>query len=273
MDDFLGRYLTRVGLAGPQSPDAQGLAAVQLAQVMTIPFENLDPFLHRPVDLTPAAIDEKILVRRRGGYCFELNSLYQRALIAQGFAVRAMTGRVHYGRPAPGARTHHVLRVTIGGQDWLADASFGGLGLRLPMPLEVGHEVVQASDLYRLERHAELGYLLRRRTRGEWIDLYSFLGDEALPIDFEMGNHFTATWPNSPFRRMLLCNRPIDGGRVTLFDRTLTVESGGAVVRTAELGVGAAIVALRDELGLQLDEVLEAGIRQRLSESLPTPIA
>lgn len=263
MPGFLERYLGRVGLSARPAADEDGLRRLLLAQVMAIPFENLDPFLHRPVDLGPEAVAEKLIERRRGGYCFELNGLFQRALVELGFAIRPMTGRVHFGRPGPGPRTHHLLRVGIGGRDWLADAAFGGPGLRQPIPLEAGYEEVQVRDTFRLDRHPDLGWMLRRRSGEAWIDLYSFPGDTALPIDFEAGNHFTSTWPQSPFRRMLVCYRPLQDGRVAITDRTVTIESGGRSAVTVLTDAGTALMALRDHLGLDLDAPIQEAIRRR----------
>lgn len=260
---FLQRYAACVGVDIPARADEAGLRALHLAQAMALPFENLDPFLHRPVDLRPEAVEAKLLGGGRGGYCFELNSLFQRALAAAGFAVRAMTGRVQLGRPTPGPRTHHLLRVTIAGRDWLADAAFAGHGLRLPIPLQAGHEEVQAGETYRLDRDPDFGFRLRRRDGEAWTELYSFPGDDALPIDLEMGNHFTATHPASPFRRMLVCYRPTAAGRVVLTERTLVVASGaGRSVTTLE-GADAALAALRGPLGLAVDAALERELRVR----------
>src|SRR5689334_6809427 len=132
----LGAYLNRIGLDEPIPANANGLALLQRAQLQNIPFENLDIHLGLAISLQPSAVFDKLVMRGRGGYCFELNKLFAEALRASGFAVRSHLARVIYGRDAPGGRTHQVLVVQAEGQAWLCDAGFGGPGLRAPIPLE-----------------------------------------------------------------------------------------------------------------------------------------
>src|ERR1700761_203487 len=126
-------YLERSGLAGSSRP---GLVQVHRAHVVSIPFENLDPHRGVPVSLQPDALVDKLVVARRGGYCFEQNLLLATAFRALGADVELMLARVRFGRPpgTVGPRTHLVLRVTTGGQVWLADAGFGNGTLLEPIP-------------------------------------------------------------------------------------------------------------------------------------------
>lgn len=84
-------------------------------------------------DLSDAAVWEKLIEARRGGYCFELNKLFGHALVALGFDVQPILCRVRMGAPAGGPRTHRAFIVSIGGVDWLADAGFGGPGPAEPL--------------------------------------------------------------------------------------------------------------------------------------------
>ena len=95
-NDFrLTAYLKRIGIDGNLKPDYTTLAAIHAAHVGAIAFEGLDPFLGRPVRLDLAGLQEKLVANRRGGYCFEQNTLLKAALEALGFAV---TGRTRPGR-------------------------------------------------------------------------------------------------------------------------------------------------------------------------------
>lgn len=267
-DDFLEGYLARIGLARRPAADLAGLVAVHRAQAERIPFENLDPLLGLPVPLEAEALAAKLIARRRGGYCFELNALLQRALVALGFAVEAMTGRVHFGRPAPGARTHHLLRVRLEGRTWLADAAFTGWGIREPMPLEPGREEVQGCDSYRLQPREGFGLVLQRRAPdGSWGDLYSFVPEPALAVDLVMGNHFTATYPPSPFRRMLVCGRASAAGRVSIVDRELALEDAAGRRSVRRLETPAEAVAALAHLGLEPDPGLAVAVAARLAEA------
>ncbi len=143
----LDAYLERIGLAGRPS-----LAEVHRAHVTSIPFENLDPQRGVPVSLALEDLQDKLVARRRGGYCFEQNLLLAHGLRALGADVDLFLGRVRLGaedgvvRP----RSHLVLSVRAEGTTWLADAGFG-LGTPLePLPLEAGPEHEQSGWRFRL---------------------------------------------------------------------------------------------------------------------------
>jgi N-hydroxyarylamine O-acetyltransferase len=234
----LSQYLERIGLSSTPKPDEGGLRQVHSAQAFSIPFENLDIHLGRPISLNPADLVEKILRQKRGGYCFELNGILRQALNALGFAVRPHMARVLYGRAAPSERSHEVLVVTISGQPWLADAGFGGPGLRSPIPIVTDRVHEQYGDRYRLRRDPELGLVLQKDTRDLLLDLYAFSENElTLDVDIEMGNHFTSTSPSSIFRLHRMCSLAQSWGRVTLHDRELTIHRDGqSISRTLSPG-------------------------------------
>ena len=122
-DSFdLDAYLHRVGDAGPVGPDLETLRRLQAAHLGAIPFENLDVRLGRPVGLDLASLQAKLVRRRRGGYCFEQNTLFAAVLRAIGFDLRTLEARVRPpGATSPLPRTHMLLRVDVGGDPWLAD--------------------------------------------------------------------------------------------------------------------------------------------------------
>ncbi len=263
----LERYLARIGLDAPPAATAEGLIALARAQLHAIPFENLDSYLHQTVDIALAAVAEKLIARGRGGYCYELNGLLLAALTRLGFRAHACTARTHWGRASPGGRTHMVLRVEVGGGEWLVDCGFGAPGLREPMPFAEGTAAIQGHERFRFLRHGELGLLLQRgmAASGSWEDIYSISGEPALPIDFDIANHFTCSYPSSPFRSMLICGRTTPSGRALMRGATLLLEADG-VARTRTIASGAeAVAALRADIGLALDDELAAAIERRWS--------
>ena len=122
----LDAYFERIRLAERPACDLDGLAMVQRAHRLAIPFENLDIRLGRGIAIDSDSVFAKLVTRRRGGYCFEQNRLFCDALTALGFAVRPLLGRVWFGATVTPGRTHMLLLVTIDGRDWIADAGFGG---------------------------------------------------------------------------------------------------------------------------------------------------
>jgi len=104
----LDAYFARTGYTGPRTPTLETLHGLVRAHVQTIPFENLDVLLGKPIDLEPAALMQKLVHDRRGGYCFEQNTLLLEVLTALGFHVRPLSARVRWQRPRDytPARTH-----------------------------------------------------------------------------------------------------------------------------------------------------------------------
>jgi N-hydroxyarylamine O-acetyltransferase len=234
----LDAYCARIGYQGPREPTLATLHALHELHPAAIPFEAIDVLLGRGVDLSPASIDAKLIGARRGGYCFEQNGLFMRALAAMGFAVEGLAARVRWMRPAgspPMPRTHMALRVTIAGEPWLADVGFGGcvpnapLRLNAEAPQPTGHESFRVRP--------EGGSLVIEAERsGDWLALYELLPEPQLPIDYELANWFTATHPNSPFRRNLMVTRVTPEARYALLDNRFTVRqpSGETEQRTLD---------------------------------------
>ncbi len=247
----LERYFRRVGFTGERAPTLATLERLHLLHATTIPFENLDARLGRPIALDLASLEAKLVERRRGGYCFEQNTLFTAVLRALGFAVETLEARV---RP-PGAtavlpRTHMTLRVRLPGGDRLADVGFGADGPLLPVPFD-GTPVVCAGDSHRLAREPGGALVLRRRASEAWSDLYAFLETPAQPVDFVVANHFTSTWPQSTFVRSLTAQRSTLDARHVLRGRSYTCRSG-EVSETRELDDTSALALLRNVIGLDV---------------------
>ena len=117
----LNNYLRRIGYAGGLTPTYDVLAALHQAHATHIPFENLDILLGRPIRLDLASLHAKLVVGRRGGYCFEQNLLFAAILQSIGFSVARLAARVRYRTHRVLPRTHMLLLVSIDAEDWIAD--------------------------------------------------------------------------------------------------------------------------------------------------------
>ena len=200
-----------------------GLEALQRAQSYAIPFENFDVLLGRGISLDPDHLVEKLVRSKRGGYCFELNGLFLRALRAQGYNARALLGRVHVGGEITG-RGHLFCLVEIDGTPYIADVGFGGVCPRAPIPFEFGRESEHDGSTFRLQEH-DFGYMVQLKDRGEWGDLYSFDLSQVLPNDIAYGNHFTSSHPSSFFTFARVASLANPNGRTALFNFRCTTES------------------------------------------------
>ncbi|KQX19279.1 MULTISPECIES: arylamine N-acetyltransferase family protein [unclassified Sphingomonas] len=259
----LDAYLARIALKDAPAADANGLAAVQRAHRLTIPFENLDVRLGRGISLDPAHVFDKLVHRRRGGYCFEQNGLFLQALHALGFEARPLLARVwllaNDGVPP---RTHTLNLVRIDGRDWIADAGFGG-SYTPPMILADGSEVVSPDGAaFRLSRSEDHGWMLERQgdPTGDWHAQYSFTLAPVAPIDLEMSNHWTSTRPDTRFTTLSVVSICLPTGFAALtgthYDRRTGTQQVEAEIESAK----AYRLRLNFVFGIVLDEVEVNGL-------------
>ncbi|MGN9908365.1 arylamine N-acetyltransferase family protein [Phytohabitans sp. LJ34] len=245
MDD----YLARIGVDRPPS-GLDGLRVLQRAHLGTVPFENLSVHLGEPIDLT--ALPDKIVTRRRGGFCYELNGAFAALLTALGYTVSLHQARVWGGKRWGPPFDHLALRVAVDGEPWLVDVGFGrfahhplSLASRAPQPDPGGSFVVVDRDLGDLEivMDGEPQYRIDPRP----YDL----------ADFAPTCWWQSTSPDSHFTRSLTCSMLApDGGRVTLSgDRLIRTDPAGARTETVLDGDDAVLAAYREHFGLVLDRV------------------
>ncbi|MGH3637169.1 MAG: arylamine N-acetyltransferase family protein, partial [Mycobacterium sp.] len=193
-DIDIAAYFARIAYSGPVDHSLRTLTALVAAHVRRIPFENLDPLLGIPVtELHPQGLMDKLVRRRRGGYCYEHNNLIRYALVDLGFEVDRLAARVVWMNPAgldgpPHAETHQALAVRVPGADepYLVDVGFGGQTLTAPIRL-VADEVQQTPhEPFRLREH-RAGYVLESLIGELWRPLYTF-GPQPRPlIDMQVG--------------------------------------------------------------------------------------
>lgn len=218
----LPEYLARIGFVGETRTDPATLRALMRRQLRTIPFENLDVRAGRGVSLEPTAIVNKLMVRKRGGYCYELNGLFSMALHALGFDYSFVAARPMF-LAAKRPKTHMALIVRVAGEAYLCDLGFGNYGLREPLALPMTHvTITQDQERFRLTRSGE-SYLLEAEVSGTFQPQYAFDLCPQEWIDFAPANYWNSTHPESLFVRRLLVLMHHDAGRTLLFDDELTV--------------------------------------------------
>lgn len=246
----LDAYLRRIGTrASGSGATREALAGLHQAHAATIPFENLDVLLGRPIRLDLAALQDKLVASRRGGYCFEQNTLFQAALEALGYRVTPLSARVRAGATGIRARTHMLLRVDLEQGPFLADVGFGAGGVLRPVPLEEGAVVRTGAFAHRLVREGEL-WVLQGDAGAGWSDQYAFTLEPQYPIDFEVANHYTSTYPQSAFVQNLTAQRSWPDRRVVLRNRELTVTTAAGDAVTTIRDPGHLLELLESEFGL-----------------------
>jgi len=247
-------YLDRIGCESPPDGSAEALAELQHRHLHAVPYENLDILRGVPISLEIDDIFDKIVVRRRGGYCFESNALFGWLLRELGYPVTDLFARFWRDEPSPPPkRRHQVLKVEAEGVPYLCDVGVGGIVPRRPLPMIEGLEQPQGDETYRLDRVPDFGWMLRERKHGEWSDLYSFTEEPQLPKDYVMASYWCEHAPDSIFTKSEMVAIRTRNGRNTVSGkefRLFTPE--GVTVFTPETDEEYK-EALRTHFGIVLD--------------------
>jgi arylamine N-acetyltransferase len=258
----LAGYFERIDYHGAADPTLDVLQALVTAHTQVIPFENLDPLVGVPVDdLSPEALTDKLVRRRRGGYCYEHNGLMGYVLEELGFGVRRFGARVVWtvpeGAPVP-SMTHTLLGVTLPGgmQLYLVDVGFGGQTATSPLLLETGTVQQTTLEPYRLQNRRD-GLVLQALIRGEWQSLYEFATRTAPPIDLKVASWYVSTHPSSHFVTSLMVSLVTAEGRCNLSGRNLAIHRGGATEKIHLEDASAVVDALIERFGINVADVGE----------------
>jgi N-hydroxyarylamine O-acetyltransferase len=226
----IGHYLQRIKFVSMLEPTANSLHTLQLAHMQAVQFENLDIVpLHRPIVLDLDALWDKIVVRRRGGFCYELNGLFAYLLRELGFRVTYLNARVFRRDGSLGIDFDHLALLVTDpseGTEWLADVGFGD-SFGKPLPLLNG-EQEDGLRAYKLETMGQ-GYVAWQRNYDfKWNRMYYFdLTPHSFPDEYESACSFHQHSPESSFTRQSIVSRATPDGRVSLEERRLIVTHNG----------------------------------------------
>jgi len=248
-------YLRRIRFAGDAAPTLATLATLLRAHARWIPFENLDVLLHRAIRLDVPSIQQKLVDSRRGGYCFEHATLVAAILEALGFAPVRHTARVVLHKPREEApRTHMFLTVDVDGKSFVVDPGFGGLAPTGPVPLTVQDDAADGASHW-MARDGKY-WVLRTRSDGKTLDCWVSTLDADNRVDFEVGSHYTATHPASPFVNRLMLRAESGDGCIFVMNRNVKTVRADAVVETTLADRAALRAMLSTRFGFDLPEVL-----------------
>lgn len=242
-------YLRRLDYTGPLDVSPDTLRALHVAHLNTVPFENLDIHLGRTLSLDGDALFDKIVTRRRGGFCYELNGLFAALLRELGFRVTMLSAEV--ARQSGGYSPpfdHLALRVDLD-EPWLVDVGFGN-GFRLPLRLNEATAQPQDTSAYLIVADGDYRILLRRDAGGDWTPQYRFtLEPHTLP-EFAERCRFHQTSPESHFTQGRICTLATPEGRVTLSGTRLIITTPDGRTETDLAGEAEYSAALRERFGV-----------------------
>jgi len=221
-------YLERINYADPINPTFETLSKLQLQHLLHVPFENLDIHNNIKIDLTN--LFDKIAIRRRGGFCYELNGLFYQLLQELGFTVKMVSARVYDGKKDYSPEFDHMaLIVKIKEDDYLADVGFGEFSF-YPIKIELNKETADPRGIFKIETVDEKYTIIKKKNAdGDFIPEYMFSDMERRIDEFYGMCNYHQTNPASHFMQKRICSLPAKNGRVTLTGDTLKITENGEV--------------------------------------------
>jgi arylamine N-acetyltransferase len=270
-------YFERIGYQGSAAPTPNTLAQIVAAHTQRIPFENLDSLLGIPVaDLGSHALMEKLVHRRRGGFCFEQNNLLRYVLEDIGFEVTTVLGRVVWGDAGElgGVKTpltHQVLMVRAPGDDtlYLVDVGFAGQTPPSALRLEPGAIQTTSHEPYRLCEYFSDGYLLETLIADTWRPIYTFADVPCAEVDLHVGSWYASTYPQYGLVTGLYASIVTDDARYNLRGRRLSVHNHDSNPLHFDLDTTAEVIeTLQGRFGIDLSALDTAQLATRIGAVL-----
>lgn len=221
-------YLDRIGFSGKPAADFETLKTLHRKHLYSIPFENLDIHKGKKIILDINLFEEKILNNKRGGFCYELNSLFFELLKEIGFDVTMLSARVYNDDEIPGDEFDHMtLLVNIGGEEYLADVGFGDSFIE---PLEFNPDFVLEDDagFFQIVKEDENHFKLLKSEDGVlFTPKYLFSKTPRVLPEYTGACEYTQTSPKSHFTKNKLCSLANEKGRITLINDKLIITKDG----------------------------------------------
>ena len=246
-------YLKRINYDGPLDPSLETLRDLHLSHLLSVPFENLDIHLRRPIVLEDAALFDKIVERRRGGFCYELNGLFCWLLRELGFAADKLSAGVANKEGGFDPYFDHMALLVHLKRPWLADVGFGDSFLQ-PLMLDEPGDQTDESGVYRIERSGDELILMQRSEHDSGKPQYRFMLQPYEYADYAEMCLFHQTSPESPFTKGQVCTLATEDGRITLRNMRLITTAGRDKQERSIADEKERRAVLRDLFGIELEE-------------------
>ena len=250
----ISKYLNRIQVDNCNL-DVEGLTKLQENHMQYIPFENLDIIVGRDIELNNEHLFDKIISRKRGGYCFELNTLYSELLNSLGFLSKPVLGRVWLSNPKRiPPRNHLAHLVKLDGSTYITDVGFGGLISSIPLDINISSAVNDKDGLVKVSQFGKHQYMIQRHNEKEWTNLYSFENIEISEEDIAISNYYMSTHPNSHFYHHRFVGRSTQEGRIGLFNNKISIRKGIKVADKKRIEYGKDwIETIKSKFSISLD--------------------
>lgn len=223
----IAAYLQRIDYHGPTEPTTATLRALHRAHLLAIPFENLDIHLNRPIVLNEMSLFEKIVCKRRGGFCYELNGLFAALLRELGYRVTLLNSLIPEKHNGCGMDYDHPILLVDLDEHWIADVGFGD-AYRLPLKLNERGEQMGIGVAYRISPDGDGRWTFHERLEnGEWEFYYAFTLKPCQLSDFAAACRHYETSPKSSFTQKRICTRATSDGHISLTGDRFIVAAHG----------------------------------------------
>lgn len=220
-------YLDRINYRGPVDADAETLRQLHVAHLRSVPFENLSIHAHEPVSLDDESLFEKIVTRRRGGFCYELNGLFAALLRALGFQVAMLSAEVGNDDGTFSAPFDHMALMVTLDERWLVDVGFGDSFIE-PLRLDERGAQIQGDRAYRLEPDDDYLVMQQKTSAVDpWKSGYRFNLTTYQYADYLERCLFHQTSPASHFTQNRICSMLTTNGRISVSDTRFIVTENG----------------------------------------------
>jgi N-hydroxyarylamine O-acetyltransferase len=257
-------YLRRIEYDGPRQPSATTLRDLHRQHLFTVPFENLDIPLGTRIILDLDSFYEKIVLGRRGGFCYELNGLFGQLLAALGFRVQMLSARVRHEAGGFGPEFDHMLLKVELEEPWLVDVGFGDSFVD-PIIFKSGGADQVDGHRYTVSRARDEWELLREDADGS-APLYAFRDVPHELSEYEGMCTFHQSSPESHFTRNWICSRATPDGRVTISNMRLIVTGENKRKETQLQSEATLRRSLRELMGVEFAESVSLARLTRHSE-------
>ncbi len=247
-------YLERIGLSlNDDYPlTYETLCKLQFAHVTHVPYENADIVIRIPLKLDTESLFDKIVRRKRGGYCFELNGLYASLLRSLGFTVTDYMARFLRGETEIPKRRHRVLVVSLDGKRYVCDVGIGSTAPRYPLLLEEGTEQRQFGECYKFTKDDFLGWVILEKRGDEWREFFSFTEEKQLDKDYIATSYYCENYPESIFIKEWMLSIKTENGRRTLDSNIYKEFEGNEIQTVREIDDNDIPAVMKDVFGIVL---------------------
>jgi N-hydroxyarylamine O-acetyltransferase len=218
------KYLYRIGIDHLPQPGYQTLQMLQKKHLLSVPFENLDIHLHTPIIPDTGKFYEKLVHRRRGGFCYELNGLFNELLKTLGFDTRMVSARAFQPPDKYGAEFDHLaIIVLLNEKEYIVDVGFGEFAFG-PLLIHPGAAQTDERGIFVIEKFdAAYSVVRKQQNDGLWKNEYIFSDTARTLLDFSGMCHYHQQSPESHFTKKMLCSLPVENGRITLTNGVLKI--------------------------------------------------